>query len=193
MANEPAIRAAITKDFLDTVEAAEPDLMAQITSAVPLTTVGDLTRLTRLGWISMGDHLALNEAAHRVVGDTTFRALWRRSMLRSFDHSTLKPLLDGAVRLFGLSPAGMTKIAPRAWALVSRDCGELVLEPSSRPNEARVVLAHFPPPLFRSRTFIVGLAGAFECFYDLSAVRGEVSITNERPDEGSAVFELRWS
>lgn len=192
MIEEPAIRAAITIDHLETIRATEPHLLAQIASVAPPGTLDAMNRMTRLSWIPMRQHMRLAEATRQIIGPWEHRALWRRTALRILQQPGLETLIDGTIRLFGLTPQGLSKVTPRTWGLVSRACGKLTLEPSPAQNQARIVLTDFPPELFATGTFAEGLAGCFEAVYELCDTQGQIIIAKQNLEAGAATFHMIW-
>lgn len=189
---EPLVRLGIAHAFLETVRASEPNLLKQLAAARANAALAAETEPAALeGWVFLRRHRHLNDGMLQVIGLQAFRSLWRQTMLRLSDEQTLKPLIDGAIALFGRTPQALTKIVPRAWALAFREAGNVVVEPSDIPNQAFLRLVGFPPDVFEGG-FIEGIAGCLEAFYDLCDASGDVSIAPAPSAVADVVYVLRW-
>ena len=189
---EPVVRAAVARAFFETVKSTEPSLLTQLAAVGTVDIFEAIDETAHEGWVPLRRHSQLNDAALQIIGVRAFRAVWRGAMLRLCEESTLKPLFDGAIRLFGRTPDGLIKIGPRAWSQLLRAAGEIVLDPAQASGLACVRLVGLPADVFAGGSFVEALAGCFEAFSDLCDVKGEVAITRRIPAEGSAVYVLSW-
>ncbi len=144
-------------------DAVDPDVLRAIESA------------TRVAWLPVELDLELSEAVDRILGPQALTDWSRLAMQDSFRGPLLGPVVDGAVRLFGLHPGRLAKVFPRGWTQIYRGCGDLKTEPSGGDS---VRISHVAPPeLLRvSDVFHRSVAGAFSALFDVARVRGEVSV-----------------
>lgn len=138
-------------------------------------------------WLPIEVDIALTEAVHEVLGEGGVRRWSREALATSLDKPFMRPLL-GALRVFGLTPAGYTKLGPRGWGAIYRDCGTLVREAL---DDRHVLLRHVgvPPVMHASVPYAEGIAGAFEVVFTLCGVDGEVAL--ERTSD-EVRYGLRW-
>lgn len=189
MSDRPSIRAAVTKNFLDALERAEPSLRERVLATVPDADRRRIEAALRIDWLPLSVHLSLNEAARAVGGVDTYREAWTDAMAHTFGQPILKPIVEAGVRLFGLSPLTFARLAPKAWDLVVRDAGGLTTTVES-PRRARLVVDRFVPELLKSDTFFVGLVGVLESFFALARTPGTVTLVEHDVRAGRAVYEL---
>jgi hypothetical protein len=192
MTPEPAIRAAIARDFIESVRALNPILPARVLSQVPSETAEVLQGATRLGWIPMEHQTRINDQARKALGPH-YREAWRRAMLRIFEEPILKPIVESSMRLFGSTPAALMRVTPRAYGLLIRDCGEFQFVEGTRPNAAGLALRGLPVGLAESGSFFEGMAGIFSAYFELSGTTGTVAIVDPQAAAGSASYALEWA
>ncbi len=189
-AAEPQVRVAQLKADLEVLPEIWPDRAERIRARLRPDTMAAIEAATRLDWMPFAVNLEVVEAVHAEEGDAGTRAWSRRALLRSARAPLLKPLVDGAVRLFGLEPGGVLRFAPRVWETVFRHCGDM--EVAGGESEARISLVGLPPAL-RHHLFLVSIAGAVDATCDICRVRGQSSLEPRAPASDRADFVLRWS
>jgi hypothetical protein len=125
-------------------------------------------------WLPIEIDIALTEAVQEVLGPGGVRSWSREALSTSLDKPFMRPLL-GALRVFGVTPAGYTKLGPRGWGAIYRDCGTLEREVL---DEHHILLRHVdvPPAMLESLPYNEGIAGAFEVIFPLCRVVGEVAL-----------------
>ncbi|MEK7703737.1 MAG: hypothetical protein AAB426_02165 [Myxococcota bacterium] len=182
----------MTRDFIAALEQVQAGLKDSVLRQLDPDLRGEVESVVGIGWLPFEKHSAVNEAARKVAGDRAFQEVWRRTMLRTFQQPLLKPIVDGGVRVFGLSPRTFARLTPTAWGLISRDAGDLLFEAQSGEQSARLSLRNFPLALATSGTFFLGMVGVFEAFFEATGTHGQVVLAQQVPAEGRAVYELSW-
>lgn len=187
----PAMRAAQLKEDLDALaETLGADQARRILATVPAATMAAIQSATRVDWLPIRADLELVEAIDAGSGRDGTRRWGRAALRRSMDRPLLKPLLDAAVRLFGLSPAGVFRMAPQGWKATFRGCGDVVVA-SSEPGRVRLELRGAPSAL-RHEAFLASIAGSFEAIFDLTkAPDGRVAV--ELRDASDPAFVATWT
>ena len=99
----------------------------------------------------------------------------------------LKPLVDGAVHIFGADPAGLYRWVCRAWELLFRNCGTIEL--ASRGPRSCVFVLHEPPAIMTERAYLEGMASSFGGPLERFDVKGNVDL-DVRADE--VRFIISW-
>ena len=157
---------------------------------------GEAQKALGLGWIPLERHMALIEAARRVLpGDSpaAFRAFHRDAILLSLNQPFFKTIIDGFVRAFGLSPRSIMKAAPAGYGYAFRGCGELKFEASPDEHQAKLFLDGFPPEYIESGTFCEGMLASLESFLVLCHAKGEATLAAVDPSRGRAELVLTWT
>lgn len=188
----PVVRAAFTQAALATADSLEGDLGARIRAAVPPASLEQIVSTTRLDWLSADLDMDVTEAVHQVLGPERSAHFWKGSLLDVMETPLLKPLIDGAIAIFGLSPGNLLKWAPRIWEAIYRNCGTLTLTAAGTAT-AEVVYESIPPALRRSPDFIEALRASFETVFVLAQVQGVVVVEEMDLTHGRAVYAFSWA
>ncbi len=146
---------------------------------------------TRVGWLPLEHDIALTELVARVSGD---QALWDwslGSMLKTVDAPLLRPAVDSAVRLFGLSPDKIVRLAPRVWQVIYRNAGDLEVRREG-PSAVSLLWRNVPGIAMRSHAYRIGIAASLASLFEICRVRGTVSVDPDLAAPMSLVFRLAW-
>ena len=117
--------------------------------------------------------------------------MFRRNLSGALDTPILRSLAQGALRLFGASPERLFAWAPKAYAQLYRDSGEMRFE-SDGPGAARLALSRLPPAIAASRDYLDGMASALGAGFDLIGIKGEVTVERVDPAGLRAAYRLVW-
>lgn len=181
------IRASYPKSVLDEVrrDARGADIVASAGSAV----VDRIVNEVGVGLVASDDYDALMRAIVAVGGEDLLSVISRRHMIRFRDSPLVRPLIDAVVRLTGMTPHTIFRIAPRARANIVADGGTLdvVREGDQR---ARLKLRDFPPGSLHLTT--IHLAGGWLGVLDVCNVKGGCDIAIVDKDKGDADFVVAW-
>ena len=187
---QPEVRVAQLRADLEVLPEIWPDRAGRIRARLRPETLAAIESATRLDWMPFAADLEVVEAVHAEGGDAATREWSRRALLRTAKAPLLKPLVDGAVRLFGLEPGGVLRFAPRVWGTIFRHCGDM--EVAGGEREARVSLLRLPPPV-RHHPFLVSIGGAVEAVGDICRVKGQVTFEPRAAASDRADFVMRWT
>lgn len=185
----PEMRAAQLKEDLTALKDLGHDVASRILADLPAPLLRRIVHSTRVDWLPFELCLDLTRAVHEVGGDDGVRRWARAAVGRSVATSLFKPLVETAIRLFGVSPASIFRVAPQAWQQSFRGCGDLVVL-SQAPGTCRLALRDVPPAV-RDRAFFLSIAGALEAPFDTCEVEGQVRLLEPSSDL-SAEFEATW-
>ena len=150
-----------------------------------------LERSSRLAWLPIEIDVELTHAIYAELGAGRAHELFRRNLSAALDSPILRSLAQGALRLFGASPERLFGWAPKAYAQIYRDSGEMRFLPE-RTGVARLELSELPPAIAASRSYLDGVAGSIAAGFDLMGVKGEVTIERFEPLRRRACFRLEW-
>ena len=113
----------------------------------------------------------------------------RRHMLRFRDTPMMRPLIDAVVRLSGMTPHAIFRIAPRARAAVVTDAGTLEYFRVA-DTEARLELRGLPGNAVAPNA--IHMRGGWLGILDACHVQGTVSADVDVP-RGNIDFAIRWT
>jgi hypothetical protein len=189
---DPAVRAAFTQAALHAVLAAEPEVSARVRAALPAATLERVLDAGRGEWLPVAVDMDVTEAIAAVLGPERGAEFWRKSLLLTLDSPLLKPIVDGAIEIFGLAPEALLRWVPRGWSAVYRNCGNMtVLERGLRSG--RVGFDDITPALLRSDVFIEALRASFEALFTVCHVYGEAKVDSLDRATRSAIYALTWT
>jgi len=99
----------------------------------------------RTSWVPAANMMGMISAVEKVGGVELVEAMAESVTTKVSAHPLFRPLVHGALRLFGDGPGPLFKVLPRAWKVSNRDAGELETEVSS--GRAVVRVSKLPPEL----------------------------------------------
>jgi hypothetical protein len=188
MAKEPRILASFLHGTLEVIDSMGSDLGSQVRASLKPEVLEEIENAWAAGWLPLAYDVELTTAFFRLAGAERACEAMRRNMTETFRKPALRTLVDGAVRLFGLSPGKLLGWAPRIWPLLFRDVAELHIEVG--PAAATLRLVDLPPEVSEHRDYLRGTASAIAAVFDLTGVAGECRLADH--GGGEARFELEW-
>jgi hypothetical protein len=159
----------------------------RVLAKVQLSTLDEIDRASRLDWVPIELDIELNECVDRVLGRHALERWSHDTLSSSMAGPLLGPLVNGAIRLFGLDPRSILKLAPRAYTNLFRDCGTLTWF-NDHPTKAELRLTDAPLVLVASDAYLAGIAASFEAVFTITQTKGTVSARRRGPHEVS--FEI---
>ncbi len=182
---QPAIRAHYAKVALKRSRAIPGGKGSLIRERVGEAATASVRKASSLDWIPVRLTLDICDAILTVLGEEGARNFWAELMFDSYDRGLLKPLTaiarDGIEGTNG--PAALLKMAPRAWALSSRGCGEIKLVTRPGASELELSSESLLPVIIRSRGFHCVFWGACRAMLDQFRTPGTVEVTRESDGE----------
>jgi|GEM_PF-1032701 len=159
-----------------------PDYLAEVAS------------FTRTEWISVEFDIRLSHAVESCLGRGADYERARRSTGRSFESKLLQPFVEGAVRLFGLSPKAMIKLVRRGWTSLYQNCGEAdaAFGDDDAPTAA-LTLSRLPDVVYNDAVYLQAIAGGLHAILDVCQVKGTVEVQGKSPARKSATFAFKWT
>jgi hypothetical protein len=174
-----------------TLSGLPPAIGARVRARLAPETLAALERSSRVSWLPVEVDVELTHAIYAELGAGPAHEMFRRNLSAALDTPILRSLAQGALRLFGASPVRLFGWAPKVYAQIYRDAGEMRFE-SDGPGSARLELSQLPPAVAGSRDYLDGLAGAIAAGFDLMELKGEASIERLDPAAQRACFRLAW-
>jgi hypothetical protein len=174
-----------------TIAGLEPAAAEGVRARLAPATRDALERSSRLAWLPIDVDVELTDAIYAELGAARAREMFRRNLSAALDTPILRSLAQGALRLFGASPERLFAWAPKAYAQLYRDAGEMRFERDG-PGAARLELSRLPPAVASSRDYLDGMASAFAAGFDLMGIKGEVTVERVDPAGLRAAYRLVW-
>jgi hypothetical protein len=185
---QPRMLAGFVQGTLAGVPAASRDGVRARLAPETLATLASSSRLT---WLPIEVDVELTRAIYAELGAGRARELFRSSLSTALEAPILRSLVQGALKIFGATPERFYGWAPKVYAQLYRDAGEMRFE-RDEPGSARLELSGLPPTVAASRDYLDGMCGAFAAGFDVIGVKGEVTLERLDMSAGSACFRLRW-
>ncbi len=191
MSRAPEIRASWTKLTIGTLKRQLPEGKREPVLEALKDVRKELRQLGITAWAPAELHLEVGETMDELLGTLYARDLHREVLLQAFESVLLRPIVAGALRLYGRSPASMMRMAPRIHELISRDAGTLTL---GRLDEGAVdvLLDELPPILCERRSFLTSYGATCEAILAYLKTGGTVLRRDEALAEGRSLLEVRW-
>ncbi len=185
----PLMRASHIHTNLLELESCGVELAARMRGRVAESTLLAVTDSSTVAWLPVEHDIEISRAVLDVVGVAGLRTWSMDAMARSAEGPLIRPLVEGAGKLFGVTPHALFRILPRGYGLVYRDCGENVYEQTGEASG--VVTQTGIPSLFFEHSYLEGMAGAFQAFPRIFQCDAVVTL-KAFPAKQMAVFEVAW-
>ena len=159
---------------------ADPQFLARVLAATPVENVEGKPLVE------------LFQSMRTELGDDGYVAWWRDFTLHLVRIPLLTGLLQGVVRVIGLTPHAVFKNLPRARGSLVRHGGTMSYE---RVDDvaARLTLTGYPRAVMESGVAGITMSGLYEGLLSFSNATGRASIEDEDVDVGRLVHVVRWT
>jgi hypothetical protein len=186
--SQPRILAGFVQGTLTGVPAAS---RGGVRARLAPETLATLEGSSRLTWLPIEVDVEVTHAIYAELGAGRARELFRSSLSNALEAPILRSLVQGALRIFGATPERFYGWAPKVYAQLYRDAGEMRFE-RDEPGSARLELSRLPPAVTASRHYLDGMAGAVAAGFDVLGVKGEVTLERLDVSASTACFRLAW-
>ena len=185
----PLIRAAHVRSNLTRLSVLGSSNAQRIRASLRASSIDQIEHARAVTWFPVSLDLELTEAVGRLCGESALRMWSLDTITRSVEGPLLRPLLDGAVRMFGLNPRPIIGLIPRAWDHLYRNAGGLrvVHHPEDGPSSMTLEYVDVPPIIYESELYLDSVAASFSIVLDLCRAPGDV-----RHDRCAGVTTLRF-
>jgi hypothetical protein len=185
----PEVRALHLKTLLRAVPALGAERAPAVEARIPGYTLRRIEAAPNLDWLPAEFLVELCEAVRAEVGEAELER-WGTAALDAVLKAPLaRAFYEAALTIGGREPGIILSFVGRAWPLLYRDMGEIVVTQKA-PGLVRLV--HAPvPPLVRRPATVLPLAGALAAICAHGGCEGAVE-TEWAPDSPRAVFTVRW-
>jgi hypothetical protein len=185
----------MTRLILEGTQSLPEEQRRRVLERVPAATVALIESTSGLDWVPLIESLTLTEAIHHTLGDPHFRDFFSGLSERMLAYPLLKSFLEGAVRLFGLTPQAIFKWSTYAWQHAFRHMGRLTYQlRRESPEGGRIEMELLELPLEPERVgvFAESLAGTFDMFLRHVSRQGEVRLLSHASDPHRITYEVTW-
>jgi len=186
----PEMRAEQLKENLFALLVLGNETASRILADLPPQHLRRIERAARTDWLPFEIELTLTRTILASVGEEETRRWSSAALRRTLDSSMFKPLFDTAVRLFGLSPSSLFKMAPQGWKTTFRGAGEMTVQPEG-PTALTVDLVGLPDEM-RDPAFVFTIGMSFHALLDACKVTGLVQVSEPPPGVG-ARYQVTWT
>jgi hypothetical protein len=138
-------------------------------------------------------HVRLADATIDALGPTRSRAFWRDVMLSAFDRRLLSPLVRGALRIYGRSPASIMRMTPQAWSLVWRDCGRVWMDHGKASKRATMRFDGMPTELSQSAGVLQSFMANCDAAIAYLGCKGTVIPDFTKARSGVLSIDVEWT
>jgi hypothetical protein len=187
----PRILAGFVQGTLAAVVAQDVALGERVRARLAPATRERLASASRIAWLALEVDVELTDAIYAELGPVRARELFRRNLSGALDSPVLRSIAQGALRLFGASPARLFSWAPMVYAQLYRSAGQMNFTLDA-PGSARLELEALPACVATSRSYLDGVAASIGAGFDYVGVKGEVRIETHDPARARAAFRLAW-
>ncbi|WP_394822797.1 hypothetical protein [Pendulispora albinea] len=152
----------------------------------------EIVQATRLTWVPIEYGIQLAVAYQDVLGEKDTFNWGRATMLRVTSRPWIRPLRDTAIRIFGLTPRGLYRFAPRFWDAVYSRSGELICL-SRAEGAVTIVLNNIPKAMLGAPGHLTAMAGALAAALEFCEVRGDVWMRPLTAGDNRCSFDVIWT
>jgi hypothetical protein len=144
----------------------------------------------RTTWIPIEDDACYVDAVVTELGPDA-EELWHAYTSRFMTRPIVRALIEGATRLFGLSPGTFVRIIPRIWASSFKHAGQVELD-RSNPEQYVVTFSDLHPAICAQEGYFVMLHGLFRGIYTIAGSTPDFELDLDRHARRLEV-QFRWA
>jgi hypothetical protein len=183
MSRVPLVKASLFRGNIDALTVLGP---MQAEAERRLASIIDGTRqASRADWLPMAWDYELTRVVNDIGGRDAVIALNKRSILAASDGPFLRPVVQGAFRLFGVTPRAILKILSSAWDSGTKDAGVMAVV----ATDTGAVITH--SGIAADPVWCDGVVGIIEGIYEITGFDGTTTVALEPPS--AARYTCMWS
>jgi hypothetical protein len=164
------MRAGHLKENVTALHGLGPELEARV-RARQRASIELIERAPRMAWLDVRFDAELMEAIAAEGGLIAVHKLNSEAITKTIEGPLLRPLVEGAFKLFGVTPSSLVRWTRHAYLQIYRECGDVTV------NDERTLVSvlGLPPQLRASLPWLEGIAGALDG--TVRVCRGAASVT----------------
>jgi hypothetical protein len=190
MGRSPATRARSAQEVLSSLDEHTPGLSERVRARIPAESLAVIDRTAATGWIPVEHDRWIPQATIEELGEVDAVAYLRSFLGGHMRTPLLRAILDGAIRMFGMSPGSIVRMLPRAWSLIFRDQCRVEIE-ARDAHSARVVLHDVAPEVIEWSAYPISFRAFMLGIIDLVDAEGEVTMEIDVARR-RLVYSMRW-
>ncbi len=181
--DRPAIKNSWTRVAMRRIRSFPPEARHRVLDGISRTTQNAISRTRSDDWLLAEQVIEVCDALVNALGAKPAFEFWRDVVYDSWVGGLLEPLLP-TMKEGGL---GLLTLAPAAWELSARDCGEVVVVPDEA-GRVRIEARNLPAVVRDSLGIQTMYAGALKAMMMFSKLSADVEISAD--GEGPLAFRL---
>jgi hypothetical protein len=179
----PAIKASYFQANVAALELLGP-LRARI-EGLMAAEIAATQRASRADWLPMAWDQKLSRIVAEVAGPQGVVVTNRGAFLAASDGPFLRPIIQGTIRVFGVTPRALLRSVDRAWRAGSKNAGYMDVE----IGESEGWVHH--RDMKADEQWYLGLVGVLEGILELTGFEG--TVTMSLAPDGHPVYHCRWT
>jgi len=185
------IRARAGQDALAYLERIDPDGAQRMRDRMPQESWTVLSTARKSEWIPLEHDHHLSDGWIPVFGRERAIELIAGSVLDVFETPVLKPLIQGAIRLLGATPASLIKIIPRASTQIYRNFHDIRIG-DRRDGFTELHFEEIHPQVLAHPSYFFVWRGTFEAIFRLCRCEGRAQLDVDEAKR-RAKWTLQWT
>lgn len=155
----------------------------------------EVRQMSMLAWVDADRFASMARAVAEGLGPEVGARFWCSVMSESLDRPLLRPLRDGAVGIFGRSPASLFRYGGQAWSLVTREVCDFRFERLDHAPDGRAGRQHFDDvtPEISLEDFSLFCRGAAKAVLEVLGAEGDAEILELDATHRQITVETTWS
>jgi len=192
------VRANWLKLIVGEAKRQPPEVRDAFFAAFPTQLRAEIRSMGMLSWVEADRFGTVVRVVHDALGPEGGSAFWRTTMADSVSRPLLRPLRDGALGMFGKSPASLFRFSRQAWSLVTRDlCTvrfQLLEAADAGPGESggRVHFEGLAPEVDPAAFSLFG-EGAASAVVQVLGFEGGAHVSDAPALDRQVLVDVRWS
>lgn len=182
MSTSPEIKASYFQANIDAIALLGPrrlEIETRMASEIAATRAA-----SRADWLPMAWDQKLCALINDVGGHEAVIACNMASFLAATEGAFLRPIIQGALRLFGVSPRAILRQVEPTWAAGSRHAGSMLVQ----CDEDHATIEHVG--MKAAPEWHVGMVGVLQGVLALTEHDGSAEM--HFADDGHPIYDLRW-
>ena len=144
-------------------------------------------------WIDAPTHVAIVDGIAESMSRERSIVFWRELAADGFGRTLLRPLVQGAIGLHGKTPKSLIRMAPRAWSLLSRDCGKFRVELERSATEVEIGIDGAPLIVSASTGMLQFFEGGLLATAQWFGLTGRVLTDDRKRERGVLTLHMTWN
>ena len=191
MTRDPRVRARSPQDALEFVRLTRPRDFERVWARIPEASRRVIETTAKTDWIPLEHDHHISDAWEPVFGEQEALKVLSDSVLVVFESPVLKPVVRGALRLFGATPRALVKAVPKACDHIYRDFYDVRID-TDATDAAKVFFEDIEPRVMQYPSYLFVWRAVFMAMFRLSEHEGTVRLEVTEAAR-RATYHLEWA